>query len=78
MVFPHLCSIAIYVIFQNAGAIIGKGGSNIKRLRADVSIIFLTRFLLSKNQETSLENICRYIILVVKYFRNLLQLLWER
>jgi len=26
-----------YLFFQNAGAIIGKGGSNIKRLRSDVS-----------------------------------------
>ena len=33
---PFNC--CVYVIFQNAGAIIGKGGSTIKRLRSDVRI----------------------------------------
>lgn len=32
--------ITVLIFFQNAGAIIGKGGSNIKRLRQDVSICF--------------------------------------
>ena len=32
----------INFFFQNAGAIIGKGGTNIKRLRADVSIDILS------------------------------------
>ena len=29
----------VFVLLQNAGAIIGKGGSNIKRLRVDVSVL---------------------------------------
>ena len=37
----HLCaehSCVVVVVFQNAGAIIGKAGANIKRLRNDVSL----------------------------------------
>lgn len=35
------------VYFQNAGAVIGKGGKNIKALRTDVSIRVLYIFLVS-------------------------------
>lgn len=35
-------------LFQNAGAIIGKGGTNIKRLRSDVSTFW------GKNEQESI------------------------
>ena len=38
----------MYLYFQNAGAIIGKGGTNIKRLRADVSIILTSVHIYDK------------------------------